>query len=200
MTTEPTDPDLFLLALNLSDSEPDEAARPADTPSSSTPNPTTEHRPTRAERSALSEEAFQFLKRTYLPKIENGEIHTHVLSLVTSPPPPSSSSSPSPPTSAEPTTLTKPEAQDLLHAAEELYFFKRYAEAVNFLQTVLNHTDSGDSVNNEPGDKGRKRVDGETRRLLGYYLERATVRLGERGRGGGWGQWRISENDEVNRM
>ncbi|KAK4148001.1 uncharacterized protein C8A04DRAFT_23793 [Dichotomopilus funicola] len=181
MTTEPTDPDLFLLALDLSDSEPDEAALPADTPSS-TSNPTTEHRPTRAERSALSEEAFQSLKKTYLPKIENGEIHTHVLSLVTSPsssPPPSS-----PP--AEPTPLTKPEAQDLLHAAEELYFFKRYAEAVNFLQTVLNHTDSGDSVNNELGDKARKRVDGETRRLLGYYLERATARLGE-GRRGGFG-------------
>lgn len=57
-----TDPNLLLLSLNLSDSEPEEAAPPT-TPSA-----------TRADRTALSEEAFQSLKQTYRPKLENGKV------------------------------------------------------------------------------------------------------------------------------
>jgi len=50
----------LLLALDLSDTEPDEAAAPKGQ--------------TRADRSALSDVAFQALKETYKPKVENGEV------------------------------------------------------------------------------------------------------------------------------
>jgi hypothetical protein len=77
MDAEPADQDLLLLSLNLSDSEPDEAANPATNTSGSAP--TTEYHPTRAERTALSEEVFQALKKTYRPKIENGNVPSPVL-------------------------------------------------------------------------------------------------------------------------
>jgi len=50
-----------LLAISLSDSEPEEgvAATPAEV---------------RADRTALSEEAFQALKSTYRAKVENGQV------------------------------------------------------------------------------------------------------------------------------
>ncbi|KAK4151465.1 hypothetical protein C8A00DRAFT_35869 [Chaetomidium leptoderma] len=154
--TDQTDPDLLLLSLNLSDSEPEEAAAP---PTSSTSGPTSEYQPTRAERTALSEEAFQALKQTYRPKIENGNIHQTI--------PPLSSLSENKP------LLSKPEAQELLHAAEELYFFRRYADAASFLRQVL-----------DDGER-KTRIDGETRWLLGYYLVRCVARLEEEeGRGG----------------
>jgi hypothetical protein len=74
MDSESTDPNLMLLSLNLSDSEPDEAAAPGNSTSTTTTAPTAEYQPTRAERTALSEEAFQALKRTYRPKVENGDV------------------------------------------------------------------------------------------------------------------------------
>ncbi|KAK4138864.1 hypothetical protein BT67DRAFT_438170 [Trichocladium antarcticum] len=55
---------LLLLSLSDSDSEPDSAAAPT-TPAA-----------TRADRTALSEQAFQALKQTYRPKLENGEVST----------------------------------------------------------------------------------------------------------------------------
>jgi hypothetical protein len=73
MDTEQTDPNLLLLALNLSDSEPEEAAAPT-TNTTSTAGPSSEYQPTRAERTALSEEAFQALKQSYRPKVENGNV------------------------------------------------------------------------------------------------------------------------------
>lgn len=66
-----TDPNALLLSLNFSDSEPDEGAPP---PADSNFNNTNTTLPSRAERTALSESAFQFLKRTYRPKVENGEV------------------------------------------------------------------------------------------------------------------------------
>ncbi|KAK4033962.1 hypothetical protein C8A01DRAFT_39571 [Parachaetomium inaequale] len=172
MDPESTDPNLLLLSLNLSDSEPEEAAPPTNT--TSTSGPTTEYQPTRAERTALSEEAFQALKQSYRPKIENGNISTHTPL----------------PLPLSPTPLPKPAAQELLHAAEELYFFRRYADAATFLRQVL--ADLGeDEVEEEAeaeeeggGGKSRgksqsKRIDGETRRLLGYYLVRCEARLQE---------------------
>lgn len=73
MDSEQTDPNLLLLSLNLSDSEPEEAAPPNNT-TPSTAGPTSEYQPTRAERTALSEEAFQALKQSYVPKVENGRV------------------------------------------------------------------------------------------------------------------------------
>lgn len=69
------------------------------------------------------------------------------------------------PPSAQP--LPKPSAQDLLHAAEELYFFRRYAEAASFVTRVLDDKDGA----------GEARVDGETKRLLRYYRGRCEERL-----------------------
>lgn len=79
MASDPLDPTLLLLSLNsLSDSD-------SDSSSSSTPkeaaNPSTEPSAKvqiRADRSALSEEAFQHLKRTYRPKVENGEVSIYL--------------------------------------------------------------------------------------------------------------------------
>jgi hypothetical protein len=78
MDTEQTDPNILLLSLNLSDSEPEEAAAPT-TNTASTTGPTTEYQPTRAERTALSEEAFQALKQSYRPKVENGNVIPPIL-------------------------------------------------------------------------------------------------------------------------
>jgi hypothetical protein len=74
MDSESTDPNLLLLSLNLSDSEPEEGVAPGNSTTTTTGGATTEYQPTRAERTALSEEAFQALKQTYLPKIENGNV------------------------------------------------------------------------------------------------------------------------------
>lgn len=81
--------------------------------------------------------------------------------------------------SAEP--LPKPEAQALLHAAEELYFLRRYAEAAGFARAVL---DDG---------AGAARVDEETRRLLRYYEGRSLARLGRKG------EWGEEEEEEEGR-
>ncbi|KAL1840957.1 hypothetical protein VTJ49DRAFT_7563 [Mycothermus thermophilus] len=148
MDPETTDPNLLLLSLNLSDLEPDEAAAPTTTTSTSA-SVTIEHQPTRAERTALSEEAFQKLKRTYRPKVENGDLYKSIpLPLHSNNTHDSSSSS----SSSLPNPLSKPEAQALLHAVEELYFFKRYETAVEFLRGVLGpESDEGD-LHNGPRD------------------------------------------------
>ncbi|KAJ4302337.1 hypothetical protein N0V88_002481 [Collariella sp. IMI 366227] len=132
MDTEQTD-DNLLLALNLSDSEPEEGAAPAaKNNTSSSSGPSSEYQPTRAERTALSEEAYQHLKQTYRPKIENGN--------------------------------------ELLHAVEELYFFRKYAQAADFVTQILESPGAG-------------RIDKETGRLLGFIGEV----FEEDGRGKCWG-------------
>ncbi|KXX77703.1 hypothetical protein MMYC01_203155 [Madurella mycetomatis] len=144
--SEPTDN--LLLCLNLSDSEPEEAADPT----SASNNTTSQNEPSRAERTALSEETFQTLKQTYRPKLENGNIHNTIsLPLIPSPEP-----------------LPKPSAQELLHAAEELYFFRRYREAATFVDGVFDGSGTGEA-----------RLDGETKRLLRYYRGRCLERLEE---------------------
>lgn len=145
--------DLGLLAISLSDSELEEgvAATPAEA---------------RAGRTALSEEAFQALKSTYRVKVENGEVRllfsnitrqltqlVKIWSAVTLPVSPS---------------VNKPEAQGLLHAVEELYFFRRYDEAVQFLQRVFS----------EEG-KGEAYLDEEVQKLLRHYERRCYARLGK---------------------
>ncbi|KAL2269119.1 hypothetical protein VTJ83DRAFT_3965 [Remersonia thermophila] len=171
MDLEASDPNLLLLSLNLSDSEPDEAAAPATAASGSASL-------TRAERTALSEEAFQELKRTYRPKVENGDLYqsvplplhynTHNPESASASAAGASSSSTTATTTTTTTTatpLTKPEAQALLHAVEELYFFKRYEAAVEFLRGVLGQEEGEDGLesgpkkdtNEGPGAGGGKR-------------------------------------------
>ncbi|KAL2152635.1 hypothetical protein VTH82DRAFT_5819 [Thermothelomyces myriococcoides] len=206
MDHDQADSNLLLLSLNLSDSEPEEAVPPGDATASTTNAavPTTENQPTRAERTALSEEAFQTLKRSYRPKVENGNIHSNI-SFLPSSTPTTSTTGNSPNNNDNDNAskdddddndddepLPKPAAQELLHAAEELYFFRRYAEAASFLRRVLESTTSttssessnGDAVGDGTGRRGRgrrgrrRRIDDDTRQLLGYYLGRCEARLG----------------------
>ncbi|RYO85245.1 hypothetical protein DL766_000111 [Monosporascus sp. MC13-8B] len=93
----------------------------------------------RAARVAQSEEAFQAVKNSYRVKVENGEIWSTIKLPL------------------GPRRVSKPEAQALLHAVEELYFFRRYAEGAAFVRRVL---DDGGGV---------PELDGDTRDLLRYY-------------------------------
>ncbi|KAK1828347.1 hypothetical protein QBC39DRAFT_359346 [Podospora conica] len=136
MADDPLEAGLFGMA--LSDSESSDADICKDTP----------HTTTRADRTALSEEAFQTLKSTYIPKLENGEIWT-TISLPVS------------------VSVNKPEAQELAHAVEELYFLRRWDEAVDFIQRVM-----------APGTgEGEARLDEGTKRLLRHYESRCKERL-----------------------
>lgn len=67
-------------------------------------------------------------------------------------------------------TVAKPEAQEILHAVEELYFFRRYTEGVEFVRQVIGNGD---------GDGGGRScaLDDETKSLLRYYGERCQQRI-----------------------
>ncbi|KAI0096039.1 hypothetical protein F4776DRAFT_658661 [Hypoxylon sp. NC0597] len=96
------------------------------------------------DRTAQSEEEFQAVRKDYKVKVENGEIwKTIKLPL-------------------GPGRIPKPEAQSLLHAVEELYFFRQYAKGAQFVRAVLGNgtTDSDDRAST---------VDLDTRGLLRYY-------------------------------
>ena len=63
--------------------------------------------------------------------------------------------------------MNKPETQELLHAVEELYFLRRWDEAVGFIQRVM-----------APGTgEGESRLDEGTKGLLAYYEKRCKERL-----------------------
>lgn len=128
----------------------------------------------KADRNAQSEAAFQKVKSGFRPKIENGEVRRSILRFcqrflalffflssirdsryfwpswgvqiwktVSLPLGPS---------------VSKPQAQELLHAVEELYFFRRYGDAAAFIRSVL---DEQQGTSNG--------LDEETRNLLTYY-------------------------------
>ncbi|KAK0754697.1 hypothetical protein B0T18DRAFT_425047 [Schizothecium vesticola] len=135
-----------LLGIALSDSESSDAEI-CSTPHPTTTTTTTNGPASRADRTALSEEAFQSLKATYTPKLENGEIWATI----------------SLPVSA---SVNKPEAQELAHAVEELYFLRRWDEAVAFIQRVM-----------APGTgEGETRLDEGTKQLLRHYESRCRER------------------------
>jgi len=62
--------------------------------------------------------------------------------------------------------VSKPQAQELVHAVEELYFFRRYGEAVEFIRRVWK----------EGGGEGGG-LDNDTRELLAYYERRCVERM-----------------------
>ncbi|XXH04209.1 hypothetical protein Hte_010623 [Hypoxylon texense] len=161
------DPDLDagLFGIHLSDSE-DGAS------SSNGAEPAEGHPPKRdaaeapSDRTAQSEEEFQAVRKEYVVKIENGEICTltptrqrakfinsililFILQIWKNIKLPLGTG-----------RIPKPEAQALLHAVEELYFFRRYAEGAQFVRTVLDEGHGGDGA---PG------LDVDTRKLLRYY-------------------------------
>lgn len=60
----------------------------------------------------------------------------------------------------------KPQIQEVIYAAEELYFFRRFAEAVDFLSKVLSQ-----------GDDRSEAFDNETRALLTVYKQKCEAKL-----------------------
>ncbi|KAI1658049.1 hypothetical protein F4813DRAFT_52603 [Daldinia decipiens] len=146
------DPDLDsgLFGIQLSDSEdgsndsePAEGTRPKKG-GASTP----------VDRTAQSEEEFQAVQREYRVKVENGEIwKTIQLPL-------------------GPGRVPKPEAQALLHAVEELYFFRRYSEGAKLAQAIL----GGDESENIK-EKGPSGLDEDTKKLLRYYEKKCNEKV-----------------------
>jgi len=57
--------------------------------------------------------------------------------------------------------VSKPEAQELLHAVEELYFIGRFSEGAKL---------AGEALVGETG------LDNDTRKTLGYYEQRCTAK------------------------
>ncbi|KAM7183803.1 hypothetical protein V8F20_012481 [Naviculisporaceae sp. PSN 640] len=132
-----------------SDSEPEEAADPS---TSSTTATTTTNGSSRSDRNALSEADFQTLKQSYQAKIENGDIYKSITLPLTQTTPNGG--------------VAKPEAQEILHAVEELYFFRRYSEGVDFIRQVIGDDDGASCP-----------LDDETKALLKYYGERCQQRI-----------------------
>jgi len=91
-------------------------------------------------RDFQSEEAFQRMRREWKPKSETGELW-NTLSLPIENP-------------------TKQEAQTILHAIEELYFFRRYEEAGKVADDAL-----------------KERLNGDLRRTIWDYKERCEAKI-----------------------
>ncbi|CZR59723.1 uncharacterized protein PAC_09617 [Phialocephala subalpina] len=71
----------------------------------------------RVPRDFQSEENFQQVLKTWRPKVETGEIWRSLKLPLDNP--------------------SKPDSQTILHAVEELYFLKRYEEALKITETAL---------------------------------------------------------------
>lgn len=120
---------------------------------------------TKVDRKGQSEAQFQVVKRDYRPKVENGEVssqtsHTddsHVTRLTSF----QVSKTVSLPLGQK---VAKQEAQELLHAVEELYFFRKYDEAVTFLAKVF--------------DGGEEGIDGDFQIVLKTYEKKCLEKLG----------------------
>lgn len=65
-----------------------------------------------------------------------------------------------------PRKVPKHEAQELLHAVEELYFFRRFGEAVSLVGKIFDGEGSGDGL------------DGDVQDLLRTYERKCNEKLG----------------------
>ncbi|KAI1452574.1 hypothetical protein F4805DRAFT_462652 [Annulohypoxylon moriforme] len=144
-----SDLDSGLFGIQLSDSED---SNNDSEPAEGNP-PKKQETSTTTDRTAQSEEEFQAVRKEYRVKVENGEIWKTIQL----------------PLGSE--RIPKPEAQALLHAVEELYFFRRYVEGAQFVRAVLG--ENGDS-NNEAIAPG---LDDDTRKLLRYYEKRCSEKV-----------------------
>ncbi|KAJ2971779.1 hypothetical protein NUW58_g9320 [Xylaria curta] len=136
MSTDDDDLDSGLLGIALSDSD----AEPGDDATGSGTKKTSKE-----ARTGQSEAEFQEVKRTYNVKVENGEIWKTV-QLPLGP------------------QVSKPEVQTLLHAVEELYFFRRFSEGARFARSVID-------------DAGAGKLDGDTLKTLLYYEKKCSERV-----------------------
>ncbi|KAL6702280.1 hypothetical protein J3F84DRAFT_28778 [Trichoderma pleuroticola] len=100
----------------------------------------------KSKRTGQSEDDFKAVKDTYHAKVENGNIY-QTLTLPLGP------------------DANKQHVQEVIHAAEELYFFRRYQQVVDLVSKVL-HLE---------GDKGG--LDEESRELLSMYQSRCRQKM-----------------------
>ncbi|KAL7909111.1 hypothetical protein GGI35DRAFT_480690 [Trichoderma velutinum] len=95
----------------------------------------------KSKRTGQSEDDFKAVKNTYHAKVENGNIY-QTLTLPLGP------------------DANKQHVQEVIHAAEELYFFRRYQQVIDLVSKVLDLE----------GEKGG--LDEESRELLSMYQSR----------------------------
>ncbi|UKZ75054.1 hypothetical protein TrVFT333_002726 [Trichoderma virens FT-333] len=100
----------------------------------------------KSKRTGQTEDDFQAVKNTYHAKVENGNIY-QTLSLPLGP------------------DANKQHVQEVIHAAEELYFFLRYQQVIDLVSKVLALE----------GDKGG--LDEESRELLSMYQSRCRQKI-----------------------
>ncbi|KAL6864064.1 hypothetical protein J3F83DRAFT_187109 [Trichoderma novae-zelandiae] len=100
----------------------------------------------KSRRTGQSEDDFQAVKSAYHAKVENGNIH-ETITLPLGP------------------DANKQHVQEVIHAAEELYFFRRYQHVIDLVSKVL-------AIQ---GDKGG--LDEESRQLLSMYQSRCRQKL-----------------------
>ncbi|TGJ78631.1 hypothetical protein E0Z10_g10135 [Xylaria hypoxylon] len=124
---ENDDLDSGLLGIALSDSD-----------SKSGESPPATKKTSQKARTEQSEAEFQEVKRTYHAKVENGEIWKTV-KLPLGP------------------KVSKPEVQTLLHAVEELYYFRRFSDGARFARSIVDD------------DGGTGKLDDDTLKTLVLY-------------------------------
>ena len=105
-----------------------------------------ESKPLKPKRTEQTESAFQAIKQSYVPKIENGNIYKSI-------------------TLPLPTDAKKHHFQEVIHAVEELYFFRRFSEALAFIHDVFG------------SDRDRGILDQETNNLLKLYESKCQHKL-----------------------
>ncbi|KAI1812919.1 hypothetical protein GGS20DRAFT_511531 [Poronia punctata] len=99
------------------------------------------------KRTGQSEVEFHEVKRTYKVKVENGQIWKTVQLPL-------------------PQRVLKPETQTLIHAVEELYFFRRFSEGARLAKSILDD------------DAGEGKLDEDAVKTLAYYEKKC---LGKQG-------------------
>ncbi|KAJ2901873.1 hypothetical protein MKZ38_001306 [Zalerion maritima] len=125
------DPDNLngLLGITLSSSSSSSSS--SSDPESDAPNNTSscpaQPQPAAAGRNTQSESSFRSIKATYRPKLEDGSAFRTI------PPLPQLLPSPTPAGA----TIPKHHSQTLLHAVEELYFFRRYDDVAGVARDFL---------------------------------------------------------------
>ncbi|KAK7947120.1 uncharacterized protein PG986_011441 [Apiospora aurea] len=140
-----------LFAISLSDDDHDPEAGASATATATATDPTTHSAAPPVDRTGQTEEEFQAVRRGYRVKVENGDIWK-TIKLPLAPKP------------------KKHETQELLHAVEELYFFRRFEEGAAFARRALGEAEQEEEAKREAT------LDADTRRLLKHYESRCRER------------------------
>lgn len=126
---------------------------------------------TTRDRTGQTEDAFRAVKRAYQPKLDDGEVrHLQDFHSVVLYKHPQLTfyeqiwKSVQVPLGQR--KLSKQEAQEVLHAVEELYFYRRFGEAVTFIGRVFE------------GEGGAAGLEGDVKDLLRLYESKCMRKLG----------------------